>query len=208
MFTIQGTFPGYILALTGPSGVGKSTIRRALAAISSECVENVVIVTTRNPKSGDDGEYAYATQEEFDRMKQDGTIVAATHIPSSGENRQYGYRAADIEAIWRKGKIPTVITEMHLLENLALHYGRRSILSFGLLPPGKSRRARLSQLLHRLRIRGRETEEHISDRIKNAEHDMTLFTERKDLFDHIVVNEDLVSLVTRMRKTVLALREV
>jgi len=98
--------------------------------------------------------------------------------------------------------VPIVITEMHLLENLAHYYGRRSILSFGLLPPGKSKRAMLSQLLHRLRTRGRDTEEQIGDRLKNAERDMALFDERQDLFDHILVNEDLLSLVASMEKKV------
>lgn len=195
-------FPGYILALTGPSGVGKSTIGRMLARVSAEYTSNVAILTTRAPKRGDDGEYVYTTPEEFERMKEAGAIVAATTIPSSSEARQYGYRGADIEAIWSKGKVPIVITEMHLLEGLAKHYGRRSILSFGLLPPGKSKRAKLSQLLHRLRARGRESEEHINDRIKNAERDLAFFTQRKDLFDHILVNEDLTAIVASMKKKV------
>ena len=49
----------------------------------------------------------------------------------------------------------------------------------------------LSQLLHRLRSRGRDTERHIQDRMKNAERDLDFFEERSELFDHILVNEDL-----------------
>src|SRR3989344_1004794 len=154
-------FPGYILALTGPSGVGKSTIRRILTQVCSEYTASVPMLTTRAAKLGDDGEYIYTTPKEFERMKQAGSSVASTLIPSSSENRQYGYRGADIEAIWKKGKVPIVITEMHLLQGLADFYGRRSILSFGLLPPGRSKRAKLSELLHRLRKRGRESEQHI-----------------------------------------------
>jgi guanylate kinase len=201
-------FPGYILALTGPSGVGKSTISRVLARVGSGYTENVAIITTRAPKRGDDGEYVYTTPGEFECMKQVGAIVAATRIPSSSEDRQYGYRAEDIEVVWRKGKVPIVITEIHLLEGLAHYYGRRSILSFGLLPPGKSKRAMLSQLLHRLRARGRDTEEQIGDRLRNAELDMALFDERTDLFDHILVNEDLLSLVASMEKKVSVLLAV
>jgi len=37
---------------------------------------------------------------------------------------------------------------------------------------------------------------------------MALFTERKDLFDYVVVNEDLTSLVTSMKKKVLAVSRV
>ena len=198
-------FPGYVLALTGPSGVGKSTISKMLASVCADYSEKVPILTTRQPKSGDDGEYVYATSKEFERLKNTRALAAYTQIPSSGEDRRYGYRAEDIEKIWLEGKIPVVVTEMHLLQSLAKSYGRRSILSFGLLPPGKSRRAKLSQLLYRLRARGRETEEQVRERLKNAEEDFEFFDKRKDLFDHIVVNDDLATLVAVLRKKVLVL---
>lgn len=191
-------FPGYVLALTGPSGVGKSTISKLLTKTYSNYAVNVPILTTREPKFGDEGEYVYTTPREFNHLQRAGSIVAATNIPSESEHRQYGYRGADIEAIWKQGKLPIVITEMHLLEGLAHHFGRRSILSFGLLPPGKSKRAKLSQLLYRLRARGRETEVDIRDRLKNAERDLAFFRDRKDLFDHIVVNKDLSSIIASL----------
>ncbi|KKW40392.1 MAG: hypothetical protein UY90_C0083G0005 [Candidatus Peregrinibacteria bacterium GW2011_GWA2_54_9] len=146
-------FPGYIVALYGPSGVGKSTVSRLLTTVLGDYVENVPIVTTRRKKRGDEGEYNHTSTTEFTRMQN--------------------------------------ITEQHLLQGLSAYYGRRSILSFGLLPPGRSRRAMLSQLLHRLRSRGRDTERHIQDRMKNAERDLDFFEERSELFDHILVNEDL-----------------
>lgn len=201
-------FPGYILALTGPSGVGKSTLRRLLVQTAGDYIEEVKMVTTRSPRQDDDGEYLYSSNEKFERMKQDEIIVAFTEIPSSNENRQYGYRGKDIEAVWDRGKIPVVITEMRLLESLARQYGRDSILSFGLLPPGTSKRAKLSELLHRLRGRGRDTEAHIRDRLKNAESDIRLLKDRKDLFDHIVVNENLQSLMALVKSKALSFAKV
>ncbi len=204
---VSKEFPGYILALSGPSGVGKTTVSLLLSTMISEYVEKVPIVTTRAPKEGDDDEYHYASSRQFEEMQRRGEIVATTTIPSESEQRNYGYRSADIEAIWRKGKIPVVVTEMGLLQDLALYYGRRSILSCGLLPPGKSKRAMLSQLLHRLRSRGRDTEEHIRDRIRNAALDLQFFRDRSDLFDHIIVNEDLDTVVQSLKGHVLELQE-
>jgi guanylate kinase len=195
----EGEFPGYILALTGPSGVGKSTVSALLATVFSDRLARVPIMTTRKPKKGDEGEYQYLSTRDFLALEKKGDIIAATLIPSTSETRWYGYRAKDIEAIWSAKKIPIVVTEMGLLQGMAKHYGRRSILSFGLLPPGNSKRAMLSQLLHRLRSRGRDSEEHIQDRIKNAEKDLKFFEERQELFDHLVVNEDLGTVVDALK---------
>ncbi len=203
MKPVKEEFPGYIVALTGPSGVGKTTISMVLSTTIGKDIERVPIVTTREAKEGDEDEYTHISTEEFAQLKQDGLLATATSIPSSTEKRWYGYRIADIEAIWSKGKIPMVITEMHLLQGLASHFGRRSIVSFGLLPPGKSKRQMLSALLHRLRDRGRDTEKQIEDRLKNAEADLQFFSERKELFDHLIVNDQLETVVELLSGRVL-----
>ncbi|MDA1208589.1 MAG: OB-fold domain-containing protein [bacterium] len=201
-------FPGYILALTGPSGVGKSTISRSLVTMFSDYVTASPIVTTREPKDGDDGEYTYVTEEAFIKMRKDEEIIAATQIPSKDEKRWYGYRATDLEAIWKNESIPVVITEQNLLQELSNHYSRRSILSCGLLPPGKSKRAMLSQLLSRLRTRGRDNEQSIADRMRNAEEDLDFFTNRSELFDHFLVNEDLETVIETIKGHVLKTKTV
>ncbi len=195
-------FPGYILALTGPSGVGKSTVSKMLIHMFEEYVMPVPILTTRERRKGDDGEYRYVSKKVFTDLQKNGEFVAWTHIPSESEDRWYGYRGSDIRAIWEKGKLPIVITEMHLLQGLANHFGRRSILSCGLLPPGNSTRKKLSTLLHRLRDRGRETDQHIKARLKNAKEDLDFFTKRKDLFDHLLVNDDIHAVIAALRKNV------
>ncbi|MDD4287594.1 MAG: OB-fold domain-containing protein [Candidatus Peribacteraceae bacterium] len=198
-------FPGYILALTGPSGVGKTTVSLLLTKMLSDFTTKVPIVTSRSPKEGDDQEYDYVTPKEFERMEKGGALVAWTHLPSDSEQRSYGYRKADILAIWEQGKLPVVVTEMHLLQGLAGHYGRRSILSFGLLPPGESKRAMLSHLLHRMRARGRETDAQIEERLLNAQADLDYFTRAAHLFDFVLVNEDLDAVLQVIKGHVLEL---
>lgn len=203
----ESIFPQYILAFTGPSGVGKSTVSTMLATLCSPYLERVPILTTRMPKKGDDGEYAYTSRTAFRALREQGALAATAEIASTTEKRWYGYRRADFEAIWKKGKLPVVVTEMHLLQGLATSFGRRSILSFGLLPPGKSRRAMLSALLFRLRTRGRETEAQICDRLKNAVHDLAFFQDRRDLFDHLIVNEKLEHVIETLKPHIPGLKE-
>lgn len=203
----ESIFPRYILAFTGPSGVGKSTVSSMLATLCSPYLERVPILTTRKQKKGDDGEYTYTSKTAFHTLKKQGALAAETDIPSTTENRCYGYRRANFEEIWKKGKIPVVVTEMHLLQGLAQSFGRRSILSFGLLPPGESRRAMLSALLFRLRTRGRETELQIRERLKNALRDLAFFKERGDLFDHLIVNEKLEHVIEKLKPHIPGLKE-
>lgn len=192
---VEQSFPGYILALTGPSGVGKTTVSTVLSTTIGKYIERVPILTTREPKHDEEDEYTYISTEEFLHLKNTGKLATFTSIPSRNEKRLYGYRREDIEAIWQQNKIPVIITEMHLLQGLASRYGRRSILSCGLLPPGKSKRQKLSTLLHRLRDRGRDTAEQIEDRMKNAEADLQFFQDRSELFDDLIINDDLDTVI-------------
>lgn len=196
------TFRRYVLALTGPSGVGKTTITRSLLGMARTYCEQVPIYTTRGPKKGDIEPYVHVSEAAFDAMVKSGEMIAHTQMESRSELRKYGYRKKDIDAIWAKAKLPIVVTDIHLLKGLANNLGRRAILSCGLLPPGTSHRRRLSELLHRLRMRGRETALQIQERLKTAKSDLKAFDANADLFDHMVVNDKLETCLERIQSIV------
>lgn len=181
----------YVLAVAGPSGVGKTTVTRSLLTLMHSVTEQVPIYTTRTARKNDTEPYVHVSAKEFDDMVKRGEIISHTSMPSKTELRSYGYRRKDIEAIWSAGKLPIVVTEVHLLQGLVQALGRRAVLSCGLLPPGKSKRTMLSALLHRLRKRGNHTEEQIKERLKVAEADLKAFDDHAHLFDHLLVNDDL-----------------
>lgn len=83
-----------ILSLTGPSGVGKTTLMHNLLKALPN-VQPLISYTTRAPRPSDEpGEYAYLSQDEFDRMAAAGEFLwtAAAYI------NHYGTRKADIDA--------------------------------------------------------------------------------------------------------------
>lgn len=184
------TMTSYVLAVGGPSGVGKTTVARSLLSLM-HVTEQVPIYTTRKARKNEVEPYIHVSLDEFQAMIKRGEIISHTHMPSKTELRYYGYRRKDIEAIWAKGKLPVVVTELQLLQGLVQSLGRRAVLSCGLLPPGRSKRSMLSALLHRLRTRGSHTEEQIKERLKVAEADLKAFDDHAHLFDHIVVNDEL-----------------
>ncbi len=198
------TVTSYVLAVSGPSGVGKTTITRQLMGMFHSYAEQVPIITTRTAKKNDTEPYIHVSRDEFDALRTKKEIISWTHMLSATEQRYYGYRKRDIEAIWKKGKLPIVVTEINLLKGLVESLGRRAVLSCGLLPPGKSKRLMLSALLHRLRTRGRDTEEQIVERLKIAEEDLKAFTDHAHLFDHMLVNDELGVCVETIRELVVA----
>ena len=82
-----------ILSLTGPSGVGKTTLMHNLLVALPEA-KPLISYTTRQPRPSDEpGEYNYITKEEFDRMSAAGEFLWEAHAYVN----HYGTRQADID---------------------------------------------------------------------------------------------------------------
>ena len=196
------TVRSYVLAVSGPTGVGKSTIADRLFSLASLYAERVPVITTRRAKKTDTDPYVHVSDAQFKTMIAAGELCSFAEIASGTTMKWYGYRRADIEAIWKKGKLPIVVTNTALLQGLVSSLGRRAVLSCGLLPPGTSRRSMLSALLHRLRQRGHHTEPQIEHRLKAASEDLEAVSSQAHLFDHVLVNDDLSSCIESMKKLV------
>jgi guanylate kinase len=194
------TMHAYVLALTGPAGVGKTTVTRALISLFSSFVEQVPMVVTKKRRKKTTEPVVVVTEEAFDALVSSGEIIAETELVDHQRSRG-GYRRSDIDAIWKKAKLPIVTTDMRLLQGLAKSLGRRTILSCGLLPPGTSHRRMLSALLHRLRTR-EDPEHRIREQLKHAEAHLEALSAQADLFDHMLVNDSVDACVETIRNIV------
>jgi len=184
-----------IVTFTGPSGVGKTTVRRTLVESDPRRFVALPMVTTRLPKPGDDGEYIYVSQEEFDRMNAQGEFSSSTRLPGK-EERWYGYRKEEIDYALRDDMTPLLVTDEIMLRRLREDLDVHSV---GLLPPGESLMEMLFVLHERMKLRGRDSEEEIRDRLKNAHEDIALLQHDQMLFDNVLVNDDLAVTVSRLR---------
>ncbi len=199
---LERAFPGYLVALTGPSGVGKTAVAAVLLKTLSGYASRVPLVTTAKRAEGEHGELKHVSTRVFEEAVQSGDIVAMAHEEIDGAKAWYGYRASDIDAIRAAGKLPVVTGGVPLLRGLSKHYGRRAILSFGLLPPGRSKRAMLSYLLRQLRTRGRSTEQWIEEQIRRAATDLHALAAHAELFDRVLVNDDASAVAELLRQQV------
>ncbi len=152
---------GMLLVISGPSGVGKGTLVRLLRQKVPDLMLSVS-VTTRKPRENEqDGrDYFFITQEEFDRMVQEGRLLehASVHGKSYGTPRDYVRQMID------QGK--TVILEIDPQGARQVIEKQQDCVSVFILPPS------WKQLRDRLTGRQTEAPEQVETRLKNAREEV------------------------------------
>lgn len=167
---------GRLTVLTGPSGVGKGTLVKALLKRHPELWLSVS-ATTRAPREGElDGvHYFFLSAEDFaQQVKGDGFLEWATFAGNC-----YGTPRAAVEQRLREGQ--PVLLE---IEVEGARQVRRSFpvgLQIFVAPPS------FEELERRIRGRGTEAEEAIQRRLARAREELAAATE----FDAVLVNGDL-----------------
>jgi guanylate kinase len=174
---------GKLVVLTGPSGVGKGTLVKALMARHPQ-LSLSVSVTTRLPRPGEiDGkDYHFVTPEEFHALiEQDRLLEWAIYAGNS-----YGTLRQDVVSQVEQGKI--VILEIEVIGAQAIKQTFPQVQRLFILPPSAQ------ELELRLRGRGSESEAAIAQRLARAIEEVALSNE----FDHQIVNDDFESAIQKI----------
>jgi guanylate kinase len=170
--------PGTLIVLCGPSGVGKSTISRKLAAAMK--LKYIVSATTRPKRPNDDkGKiYDYITEEAFfKRLDHDEFLEYALVYDNF-----YGTPKHPTLDDLNNGE--DVLLELDVQGAFQIRFQYPQALMIFIMPPD------VQSLRKRLKDRGRDSEEDMERRFRGAKREIWM-AKGSRAFDDIVINDDL-----------------
>ncbi len=170
---------GLLIILSGPSGVGKGTIRRKVMEDLSLNLVYSISMTTRKPRNQEvEGEdYFFVSDEEFDRNVENGNLLEW----ASFVGNRYGTPKDYVERLRAEGKNVFLEIEVDGARQVMQKCQGSDVFSIFLIPPS------LEALEQRIRGRRSESEEIIRERLEKAKREMGL----KFHYHYVVLNDDV-----------------
>ncbi|MBE5753048.1 MAG: guanylate kinase [Clostridiales bacterium] len=164
-----------LMVVSGPSGVGKGTLVKALTKKRSDLVESVSC-TTRAPRENEihGREYYFISKDEFIKRVADGDFLEYDeHFGNF-----YGTPKSFVkEQLQEK----SVVLEIDVIGGLNAKKAFPECVLIMIAPPS------IEKLKQRLVSRNTESTEEIENRMSRLEFELS----KKDEYDYVVVNDDL-----------------
>lgn len=181
---------GLLIVLSGPSGVGKGTVRKELFSQPNTNYEYSISMTTRNPREGEvDGvDYFFKKREEFETLIGQGGLLE--HAEFVGN--YYGTPLAYVNETLDAGR--DVFLEIEVQGAAQIRQKAPDALFIFLAPPS------LTELKDRLVGRGTETAEVIAKRIATASEELEMMS----LYDYVVENDEVTNACDRINAIIKA----
>lgn len=174
---------GDLIVLSGPSGVGKSTLVGKLREALPE-LEFSISCTTRSPRGSEQHgvEYYFLSREEFDAKRENGEFIESANVFSNS----YGTLKSEVLDRLRRGA--QVVLDIDVQGALQIRKAaesddelKRAALFVMIAPPD------LETLRQRLTGRATDSAEQVAQRLAKAQSELQNFRS----YDFLIVNDDL-----------------
>jgi len=174
--------PGKLLVLSGPGGVGKSTVARKLREVGDFWVS--VSATTRKPRSNEvDGhDYFFVSDQEFTRMINANEFLEWAEFAGN----RYGTPQEKVEHALLLGRNVLLEIEIAGAKQVKAHLPQ-SVLVF-LEPPT------WEELVSRLEGRGTDSPDRRAERLNLAQEELAAAS----FFDVVLINDQVESVVGKL----------
>jgi guanylate kinase len=170
---------GLLVVISGPSGVGKTTIVHRVKA-TFDAVFSVSATTRPKSCTETDGEdYFFISQENFDEKITNGEFLE--HAEVFGCHR-YGTLRAPVENVLSNGKI--MLLDIDVQGGMQVRDNMPESVRIFILPPNEE------ELLRRLEARARDDVDSIQRRFHEAKREIKLAQE-SGAYEYFIINDNL-----------------
>jgi guanylate kinase len=179
--------PGKLVVISGPSGVGKTTLLRRLLEALPRLVPSVS-ATTRPPRAGErEGvDYHFLSTEEFERRRDAGKFLEFCRV--YGRQHWYGTLVEEVAPRLAAGQWVVLEIDVEGTLNVLERYPEAITIFVEPSHP--------DQLLHRLQGRGTESPEAMARRLEVARRELL----EAHRYRHRVVNDDVDTALEAIRR--------
>lgn len=178
---------GILFVLSGPSGVGKGTVRERLFEQETQ-LNYSVSATTREKRPGEaEGiDYFYKSKAAFESMIEKGELLEYAQYVEN----YYGTPKAYVQEQLEKGQ--DVFLEIEVQGALQVKENFPEGVFIFLFPPS------LEELKNRIMSRGTETSDLVMNRLKEAKKEIDMMS----AYDYVVVNDDVNQAVDKVKSII------